>query len=517
MVVCSYETLARYDDDCTRKTRARSIDDIRDKTREILIKLRQSTKVIKMLHNRPSLVEVIRNNEDCDVSSLEDGSSNNDSNAWLTDPSVDSANCWSNPPPSPPPQSQSIDTPLTIETAAIPNYFFETPETSRHASPGGRSSRASPPLQRQRLYKNSKNLSKKSSAQANSIMVRKQFDELIDSIVQCQRDPMKIGQQIILRWQVMVNSLKSYEESVFVEALGLLKSLIRERLLQSKIILHMFQHGLLSAIRDQMRTRMDGVPEVIELLLMIAQATPGVIPYMVEVIVRSPVLADFEERILAGTTEHVSAVMNFYYYITERMFSYLYIDTQNDQPQILIPDILLITGVSKHTLQSFSPASTISKLISTNLIRYSVKNVLNKYFQKENELISRTLVVLANVIKLIHYRTATETLSEEITTWLARLLAVFRDSQIESKIQDLNKAFDRLIDVCDSSEHFSQGIGVGDAAARSKEQCLQFISFYIDQHAALSRVYETWMNKWEIGYRTPQESDSSEADSCDED
>lgn len=533
MAISTHSTLASYDEDSTSKIRVRSLDDIRLKERETLHKSRQLTKVINMLRNRPTLAESLLSNTDddydastssfifnepfgqSDFNSSPDADQNSDYDYenWLAEPSTDLVDSAPKSHWSPSSSSRSTNNPLTIETNTVPPFFFETPETSRSGSPGGRTSRGTPPpSQRQQLYKTGRTLHTRTNFYCDHAAARKQFNEIKDSLLSSQGNADRVSSLIQVHWLVLLNALKSNNDSLVSEALLLLKSLASENLIQPNAVLHMLQHGLIFAAREFMAKSNNGFMYTIHLFLLIARTTPSSIPYMVDLMSSSDLFTDIEDRMVIGRVDELQVIMEFYYHITEATFSRLYVDTQNNQHQMLIPHILLITGVSEQTLQSYSPVSTLNKCISTNLIRNTANRILNRMLQKEDALISKALLVLANIMKLIHYRTATENCSETDSTWLARLLAVLRDAKIESKIEDLDKAFDRLIKVCDSSEHYSQGFGLGEGAARSKQQCLQFLSFYNQQYAYLAPIYESWMNNWEIGYQTPQRLDGWDMD-----
>lgn len=528
MSICSYETIARYDDDCTRKVRVRSIDNIRSKNREALHKSRHSIKILNMLHNRRTLAETVLNNIDDDDSSVSSFNSHEQYGQSDRNSSPDAANqncdygtdtwpsdCLLDQTDGAPSSDWSChgvsrSASLTIEPQNVPAFFFETPETSTNSSPNDRSSRVNASSQRQHLYKTASGLQSKNGTYCDFVTAKQQLDELKNSIVNTHGDAELTSGLIQINWQVILTALRSSNDTLIHGSIELLKTLATESLITPCAVLHMLQHGLVIAARDTLHRPCSESVGLVHLFSILAYTTPACIPYMVDQMSSSKMLADMNDRMMSGSLEELQVIIDFYYFITESMFTHLYKDARPEQQQIMVPEILRITGISKQSLESYSPVSTLNKCISTNLIRNVAKRVLNRAVLKEDALISRGLLLLANAIKLIHYRTNAEKdvfpqkPSEDDSAWLGRLLAVFRDCDIAGRMSDMDKAFDRTIKLCDSSEHFSQGVGVGEGAARSKEQCQQFLAFYQEQYGYLSPKYEKWINQWQVGYESPQ-------------
>lgn len=504
MATCSYLNLVRYDnDDCTRKCRARSIDDIRYKARETLNQSRYYFKVRKMLDNRPSLADLLFDN-DC-ASSVTSSSSHEldapseaSSSQFGDHTFEDDSDDWPSNLPDQLDFSDTSSTPCATLSSChdnVPAYFFEMPEPSRR----GQTSRAS--KQFHQLYKGSSGANK-NRHYCDYSLVQQQFADLKARLSTHSGDADQISQVIFQEWQIILNAMKCSDPQLVEDVTLVLKSLASDNLLQPRVILHMLQHGLVLNSRDSMFRFDNGIQHTVELFLTLARSTPASIPYMVDLMSNLGLLTDLAE-LSSRNLEDSEMVIDFFYFVTETMFSHLHIENQNTQQQLLVPDILLITGLSRQMLESFSPVSTLCKCISTQLIRGITERVLNRTFHREDTLLSRSLMVLANILKLIHFITATGSANQERSTWIARLLAVFRDIDFDKTFEKLSKGFDRLVLTSNSSEHCSQGVGAASNAVHSREQCQQFLSFYKDQYAALSPIYENLMGQWEVGYQTP--------------
>lgn len=489
MAMCSYQTLARYD--C--HYRARDLDDIRTKQRFTINRTRFHRKGINMLQNRRSLIEYLAqyNDEDEDVQSVQDQNlvgvtGTCDQSDWDVSPQSQITD-WSAPSPAWSSTTTSSchtnENYVRVGDIDVPKFMLEIPTSASRTT----SSTANHQV-RQSTYK-----------QTGSSLVTKHFCDqskisseyqlLKGMLCQHNNDSIAISKLVKSSWQVLLNALQSHDDEIVNDSMGLLSTLANKDLIEPSSILHMLQHGLVFSLRDS-HFRI-GYAKVIELLLSLVRSAPASIPYLIELMSNSKILGEFEESISISTIDNVRKIVEFYYHITETMIAQLYQENASQKYQPLIPEILLITGVSKQTLESYSPLSTMMKCFTPKLIENTIVKCSARTSQKEEDMVNMALVLLANALKVVHINTA----SNEHTDWIVSILCAFRDSNLEKRLGVLCTGLARLVRSSESSDHCSQGIRVDCSASRTRELCQQFLEFYSQYYGSLSSSYAQLMSE----------------------
>lgn len=428
----SYSYLSN-NDDCTRKCRARTLDDIRARQRQVLQQSRIQSKSLKILLNRKSLLKTLMPDHEQyftyhppDENSAWSQSSDSTYDPW--------ANSSWNPPnssheeeslyqdsirstPSPNSSDSSLDQTITsdINDCVIPNYWLQTPApVSRNQRKSGICLEA-----RAKLYKGSSSRSVH-GAYVDNRKTSAEFTTLKYLLNQCQGDANKINFLLSGRWLVISDALKAEDAEIAKEAVQLLTTL--SAILLPKTFLHMLQNGLIYTLRDLLYKCEVGYKGVCQLLSKLAHFIPNSIPYMVELMVNSKIVDDFQRTIFTGYNEEVHQVVLLYSTIILTLMS----EDQKSLQPLLLPDVLLITGVTDVTLESYSSKATLLKLITPVFLG----NLIARYFESKtkDDLHTDILESLAVCLKLMVYFNFNE---QEERNWVVKLLIEFKLSKFK--------------------------------------------------------------------------------------
>lgn len=516
MATCSYQTLARYnDDDCSRKCRARNLDDIRITHREALIRTRLQLKCLKMLQNRQSLVDHLfaDDNDDQDnyytspsTTSMggydepDDANSFNNEeaahNPWLSSPNEKDANCcspWS--------EEGSVSSDWSAATSFtrqqqyqyhhqvtslsdLPESFLE--DTSR--SSGGSPTHRNQPRQRHSaLYKQTSNGSPSPSSSpkpfCDTAKLRRDYEQFMNLVQQCPPTAQNLSHLIGNSWQTLLNAIQ--DPQLGKNAIEFVKSVCNRNLMTPETLISLLQHGLNLSLCNALYTLTDGVQLVCDLLVVITSSEPAIIPYLVEVMTSSKLSSELIERITIGSDSDTHAVIKFYHHLIEMILAH------KDNPlRPLIPQVLLSTGVSQRTLRSYGPSSTLQKLLIPELIRSTATRCLSRTYSKSAAQLNVTLELLANIIKFAYV-----TDSED---WIVRTLCCLRDLDIMAKMNHVIRGLNRLARVAQSSDHSSQGVSL-DQASASAQVCAQFVQFYQQYYNYLTQSFAAQLMACETG------------------
>jgi len=495
----SYQTIARYDEDCTRKCRARDLDDIRIERRKTLHKTRLQLKSLQMLQNRRTLAQTLFSDifDDDEFTHDDQVQYSSPTSALETPCSWGNLTDWSSAPipqnyPSPTWSSSGSTSTnssgsLQFDEHDIPAFFYETPPHSTHHprdssdyQTSSRKNKHKQPFGREHIYKQHSSAST-SPRPRNYLQLNKihsDFQEL-KTVVCGPIDPGTINKLMYLHWPVLLDAICTMQSDVSEDASNLLNTLVAQKILQPPTVLHLLQNGLIFRLHNVLKFNDNGCVIVTKILLSITKSIPNIIPYLVDLMVSSNLFHELETSITDASIEDVRLVIEFYYQVTETAMSQVIQDTYL---QPLIPDILLLTGLSKDTVDSYSPTATMKKCLNSTLIKRTVDRCICNASQKDENLVNMTLVLLANSLKLAHIQSVNP--SADIR-WVQDMVSGFRGSLLECKLRKLMRALERLIEISQTSAHCSQGAGVDGTSAQTLGLCRQFLTFYQEYYGNL--------------------------------
>lgn len=495
MSLCSYQTLARYDDSGSRRHRARNLDDIRVSQREYLYRARLQSKCRKMLQNRQSLARRVFSEEDFEdeedeiISPGSPPQCDYSSNWPRCDPSWTSPDYRSTPSPSWSISSSTSSTP-SLEHK-IPAYFLE--HSPPHSVRSRKSKSITNPESRSNTYKPTSQCSSKNPTVANRPncdpeKLSQDFAALSKQLHQSEQS--EISTVVQSNWMTLYYALLSRGTNVCIEAFNLLSSILDQKLVTSNCLMHLLQNGLILALGDFFTLQPNGQVQVIKMLLGINTCYPEVIPYMIELMRGSKIFDDLERSIELGQLSEVKQAINYYYHMSESLMCQICNTDPNHKPiQPLVPQVLLTSTLVKIAKESYSPITTLRRCLTPNLTKLIIQRCIDRTNQKEDELVQMSLVVLANTLRLAHVESLSYScnadIQELIQEWIVKILCAFRDSDFDDKLNSLIKGLKRLMDVAESSDHCSQGVGIGQMAATTCEHCNQFQAFYNHIYSSL--------------------------------
>lgn len=535
MATCYYNQQSSRLEDVHRKSPARDLDDIRLAQREFLKRTRTHFKCLKMLHNRPTLIEYLSGVDDFiptpdDLTSQLDRSDNHmaeeeypasqarssseypeqsqailsDSSQacqsqafdWASSPSEDIFSgaqvhsSWSTP------SNSARSTPIHLPEfdTDIPSFLLDTPDPT--PTPGG-SGRNSP--QNRNMIKHKQALHQTDIKHLrNSPRHRKlpMFDpdlvksglEHFDKVLNCcSNDKVKISDTISHCWQTLMLSFQTSEVKYAEETLSKLNYLASEQLILPETVVHMLQNGLMFNLSDATCRLENGYAKVSQLLVNLMRICPNAIPYVIDTMSISSMLNAFIEVIELGSTEDSFHALQFFTSVSQMLMTLIQ-SSQREQFRPMLPGILLATGVEPHTYESYSLANTMKKLIKTKLIHNTVGTCFERSNVKNEKLVNNSLLLLANALNFTYLCQVSDPL------WVTDTLCAFRDSRLDSQLAIFMKGLNRLIKTAESSEHSSQGLMVDVIASRIMEQLQQFLAFYQGHFGQLCNMYAAKLN-----------------------
>lgn len=290
---------------------------------------------------------------------------------------------------------------------------------------------------------------------------------------QCPPTAQNISHLIMNSWQILLTAIQ--DPNTGIEAINSLKTICNRNLLTPEALVNLLQHGLNYNLCNAVYALTDGATLVCDLLLTFVSTEPAIIPYLVEVMTNSNLAHELIERIIVGSDSDTHAVIDLYQKLTATILSY-----RDNPPQPLIPQVLMTTGVSQHTLDSYKPISTLQKFLTPHLLKNLTSRCLNRTYSRQATDLNLTLELLANVMKLAYLSESEE--------YVVRILHCLRSLKIDEKLQQIIKGLQRLAKQAEISEHRSQGVSF-DQANESARICTQFSQFYEQYYTYLTQSF----------------------------
>lgn len=531
MACCSsYCTLDRYDN-CSSKARVRTLDDIRDVSREQFLRARYQAKTIQLLRNRSTLLQyVIPDRYDEEEDYYQDDYDNYDNYNQEdlynplseTDNNIHTMNNWEGldpiePGPSPwyentsgddfwtessrndtltpdsfPPScsgsvttsSSPYHTPQSfIDTDDIPAFFLDEPSNSSDNRNNKKTSNKSPKF---------KSLNKKitNTARIDIQATREQYQKITRLLNEYSVDQRAICDLMTQNWRLFIDVIQLPNSDLVQDAIGTLTNLISHNVLDSNTILNLLQHGLILALRQATWKYEGALTDIVTIIIQIAKCYKGAIPYMIELVVNSQLVSDLLEKFSLGETDYVRITVEFYYHLSEIIFQQLGQDSNAFQP--LIPRILEATGVSERTRHIYSPLMAITTLLDPKVIETIISCCLTRAFSNHEDLVTMIYVILANALKVAHTMSMQQiprSVEEELKEWSINIVRAFEENRPLDSLRSLCNSWRRSIRTAESSEHCSQGIGQEEVANRLLSLSGQFIDFYNQYYPPLASIW----------------------------
>lgn len=494
--------LAYRSDDCSSKTRLRNLDDIREISRQETLRIRSYSKCLKMLSNRSTLIKYLNSEDDCDsidtlIGDQIDGATSSSSDTY----SVNTDSCWGDyqclspvrqdtSSPFPSSSSSYSSRPSTpdyrwtseSETAQLPSYFFEKPSKYKYRIRGHPAATRSVTVDLQ----TGREIERSTQRGFRDIyQIQSDYLSLEEVLVASSLD--SASRLVADNWKIILDAINSTDEAV-PRSVNMLKMFSQRGSLQADTVLNLLQHGLLINLRSSINTSKLQPGQAYDLLLSICRSIPSAIPYMIDLMATSALYKDIIEFIATGDKFLVETTIEFLHQLGEMLMSQLMEPSQQQIP--LLPKILIATGVSAQTLDSYSVLTTLTKLYRPDVVFTVAKSCLTRSYSRNEAMISRVLHFLANALKLAHLKSSRSSqVNGKETEWIVRLLIAFKDCDVSKSLRSMCNAWSRTIQSAQSSEHSSQGIGVDDPARRLISQSEQFMEFYQQCFGNLSSKY----------------------------
>lgn len=301
-------------------------------------------------------------------------------------------------------------------------------------------------------------------------------------IKQCPPTAQNFSHLIGNSWRTLLNAIQDptklndgTDRQIGSAAIELLTTTCNRNLMTPETTVSLLQHGLNYSLCNAIYALKQGSIQVCDFLKVMISTEPALIPYLVEVMMNSKLSSELTERITCGAEEEVQSVITFYHQLTETILAY-----RGEPPMPHIPQILLDTGVSQCTLQSYGPNSTLQKFLTPELMKSLAARCLNRIYSKYSTNLNLPLEILANIIKLAYV--------SEDEQWVVKTLCCLRDLKIVDKMNSIIKGLNRLARQAESSDHCSQGVSLGQAT-ESAQVCTQFVQFYEQYYNYLAQGF----------------------------
>lgn len=304
--------------------------------------------------------------------------------------------------------------------------------------------------------------------------IRNDFEQLTSLLYQSHNDAQHLNELIFINWSVLSESLQ--HRSTATDAMDVLSALVNQNIITSKTLIHMLQNGLISALSMFTQNLASSYEKPLMVVFKLVTNIPECIPYIVDLMSKTPLLDHFEDCVGIGTTAEQRLVMDFYHYISEHQLSQLCSDISSQQQsnQDTLP------GFDTSTYAPYGPMSTLTKLFRpARLINEIPDAHIRRDKYRDPELINKSLLVMANIIKMaIMYASIPEASRNQYTDWLIDTLQSIERSDLAKNLTIVQQHCERIMRLDEGSDHSSQGVGVDLLAMTVRERCEQFLSFY---------------------------------------